>query len=87
MSGADLAIVPLTTARFADLARLFNEGGDPKWGWCMYTGSRSSLPGGRPASAFHGAQSTFERAGFKVVDVRRWNQSSPPRPIMRLELS
>ena len=29
----DLEIVPLTAARFPDLAALFEEGGDPKWCW------------------------------------------------------
>lgn len=32
----ELEIQPLTTERFADLAELFNEGGDPKWCWCQY---------------------------------------------------
>lgn len=27
---------PLTPERFADLAALFQEGGDPKWCWCVY---------------------------------------------------
>jgi GNAT superfamily N-acetyltransferase len=27
---------PLTPDRFADLAALFEEGGDPKWCWCTY---------------------------------------------------
>jgi GNAT superfamily N-acetyltransferase len=37
MTVADgLEIVPLTTARFGDLAALFEEGGDPKWCWCTY---------------------------------------------------
>jgi GNAT superfamily N-acetyltransferase len=31
-----LDIVPLTADRFADLANLFEEGGDPKWCWCAY---------------------------------------------------
>ena len=32
----------------------------------------------RPAaSAFHGIQSMFERAGFEVVEVRQWNTTSP----------
>jgi len=31
-----LEIVPVTPARFADLAALFEEGGDPKWCWCTY---------------------------------------------------
>ena len=31
-----ISIVPLTPDRFADLATLFEEGGDPKWCWCTY---------------------------------------------------
>jgi GNAT superfamily N-acetyltransferase len=38
------------------------------------------------ASAYQGTQSMFEREGFDVVEVRRWNEQSPPRPIMRLEI-
>jgi len=38
------------------------------------------------ASAYAGTQGMFERAGFRVVEVRQWNAASPPRPIMRLEL-
>lgn len=33
-------VLPLTPARFADLATLFEEGGDPKWCWCTYFRSR-----------------------------------------------
>lgn len=33
---SELDVQPLTTGRFADLAELFNEGGDPKWCWCQY---------------------------------------------------
>jgi GNAT superfamily N-acetyltransferase len=29
-------IEPLTPERFADLAALFEEGGDPKWCWCTF---------------------------------------------------
>jgi GNAT superfamily N-acetyltransferase len=29
-------VEPLRSERFSDLAALFNEGGDPKWCWCMY---------------------------------------------------
>lgn len=36
-----LRIVPLTADRFDDLAALFNEGGDPKWCWCVYWRFRS----------------------------------------------
>lgn len=31
----DLRIHPLTPERFADLATLFEQGGDAKWCWCM----------------------------------------------------
>jgi GNAT superfamily N-acetyltransferase len=36
LATTDLEIHPLTSARFADLAALFEEGGDPKWCWCVY---------------------------------------------------
>jgi GNAT superfamily N-acetyltransferase len=39
------------------------------------------------ATAFHGTQSMFEKAGFQLVDIRQWNKSSPERPIMRLALT
>jgi Tfp pilus assembly protein PilV len=45
--------------------------------------SRGRVPA---ASAYHGSQSMFEKAGFTLVDVRQWKKSSPERPIMRLEL-
>jgi GNAT superfamily N-acetyltransferase len=32
----ELDLQPLTPDRFADLAALFEEGGDPKWCWCTY---------------------------------------------------
>lgn len=199
MSPTDpLTILPLTAERFADLARLFEEGGDPKWCWCTwfrvrgrswanataasnradlerlagrdqddhpapglvaYRGDRAigwvSLapredydrlvhskvlapvddapvwsivcfvvsrrhrgqgvaaalldasiayarergatvleaypvdPGERripSANAFHGTRSMFERAGFRVVALRQFNETSPVRPIVRLEL-
>jgi GNAT superfamily N-acetyltransferase len=38
------------------------------------------------ASAYQGTQSMFEREGFEVVEVRRWNRQSQPRPIMRREI-
>jgi len=36
MPTTDLDIQPLTPERLADLAQLFEEGGDPKWCWCAY---------------------------------------------------
>lgn len=32
----ELDVRPLTPGRFADLAALFEEGGDPRWCWCTY---------------------------------------------------
>ena len=37
-------------------------------------------------AAYTGTQGMFERAGFEVAELRQWNESSPPRPIMRLDL-
>ena len=31
-----VVVQPLTPERFADLAALFEEGGDPKWCWCQF---------------------------------------------------
>jgi len=31
-----ISVEPLTTDRFADLAALFEEGGDPRWCWCQF---------------------------------------------------
>ena len=39
-----------------------------------------------PSNAYHGVQSMYERAGFRVIETRQWNKSSPERPIMRLAL-
>ena len=33
---SDLVILPLTAERMPDLARLFGQGGDPKWCWCSF---------------------------------------------------
>ena len=38
------------------------------------------------SAAYVGTQAMFERAGFTVAELRSWDSSSPPRPIMRLEL-
>jgi GNAT superfamily N-acetyltransferase len=45
-------------------------------------------PGPKPSSAslWRGTVSMFERAGFTTVEVRRFNRSTPPRPIMRRPL-
>lgn len=38
------------------------------------------------ADAYHGTQSMFEKQGFRVVETRQWNATTPVRPIMRREL-
>ena len=45
--------------------------------------SRGKVPS---SAAYVGTQAMFERAGFTVAELRSWDSSSPPRPIMRLEL-
>jgi GNAT superfamily N-acetyltransferase len=42
--------------------------------------SRGRVP---PAAAYTGALSMFEDAGFKVVERRQWNATTPIRPIVR----
>ena len=37
-------------------------------------------------AAYTGTQGMFERAGFAVAELRQWNETSSPRPIMRLDL-
>lgn len=37
----ELKIHPLTPRRMADLARLFGQGGDPKWCWCAFNRVRA----------------------------------------------
>ena len=36
IDGMTVRIEPLTPDRIADLATLFDQGGDPKWCWCAY---------------------------------------------------
>jgi GNAT superfamily N-acetyltransferase len=38
------------------------------------------------ANVYKGTLSMFERAGFRVVERRQWNPTTPVRPIVRLEL-
>jgi len=37
-----ISVEPLRTDRFADLAALFEEGGDPRWCWCQFFRVRGS---------------------------------------------
>ncbi|HEY5629049.1 MAG TPA: GNAT family N-acetyltransferase, partial [Candidatus Limnocylindrales bacterium] len=56
-------IRPLTPERFADLATLFEEGGDPKWCWCMYWRVRAS-----EMSLSSGPQNRERLAGLAAHD-------------------
>ena len=40
IDGMAIRIEPLTPNRIADLATLFDQGGDPKWCWCAYFRAR-----------------------------------------------
>ena len=62
-------VQPLTPKRFADLAALFDEGGDPKWCWCTYFRVR-----GRELGEFDALTAI---AGAPVRDARA--ASSAPR--------
>ena len=63
-----LDIRPLTPDRFADLAALFEEGGDPKWCWCVYFRFR-----GRDWSNSTAAEN---RAALEVLPSDRWRPGS-----------
>jgi GNAT superfamily N-acetyltransferase len=57
----DQTIVPLTPARFGDLARLFEEGGDPRWCWCTWFRFRGSGWGSTSASHRDALRELIER--------------------------
>ena len=72
-----IAIHPLTSARWADLAALFEEGGDPKWCWCQFyrvrglDWSNSSADGNRERLA------TLTRTGRRPV----WSATRTAGPL------
>jgi GNAT superfamily N-acetyltransferase len=57
-----LEVQPLTTERFADLALLFNEGGDPKWCWCQYFR--------KPGLDWTNSTAAANRAGLESLTAR-----------------
>lgn len=59
-----LAVLPLTRERFADLAALFEEGGDPRWCWCVYFRFR-----GRDWSNATAAENRAAMEGFAERDL------------------
>ena len=86
---------PLTPDRFADLAALFEEGGDPKWCWCTYfrfrgrDWSNSTADGqSRRAEGAHQARSSLPASSPTGTTVpsagsasrrARTTSGSPPR--------
>ena len=80
MGPMELEVHPLTPDRLPDLARLFGQGGDPKWCWCSFFRRRSV--DFREATA-ESNRAVLERAGFEIAARRRANRASPERPIVR----
>jgi ribosomal protein S18 acetylase RimI-like enzyme len=64
-----LQIAPLEPDRWNDLAALFEEGGDPKWCWCMYFRLRSK------AFAITGAGAN--RSGLRALTASAAAAGSP----------
>ena len=92
---SDLDVQPLTTERFADLADLFNEGGDPRWCWCQYFRTRgldwtnSTAAGNR--SALEKLATRPDHApglvGYRDGRVVGWVSLAPREDYERLESS
>ncbi len=72
----ELDVRPLTPGRFADLATLFEEGGDPKWCWCVYFRFR-----GRDWTNSTAAKN---RAALEeLAEPARWRPASSPTTATR----
>jgi GNAT superfamily N-acetyltransferase len=91
--GAEIDIQPLTTDRFADLAALFNEGGDPKWCWCQYfrkqglDWSNSTTAGNRSGLESLAARPDLAPGlvGYRDGRVVGWVSLAPREDYERLE--
>jgi GNAT superfamily N-acetyltransferase len=85
--------MPLTSERFADLAELFNEGGDPKWCWCQYfrkqglDWSNSTTAGNRSALESLAARPDLAPGlvGYRDGRVVGWVSLAPREDYGRLE--
>jgi len=88
-------VVPLTAERFQDLAALFNEGGDPKWCWCMYFRTRGlDWSNSTSASNRNGLEALAARpdlapglVGYRDGLVVGWVSLAPREDYRRLEAS
>ncbi len=86
--------MPLTSERFTDLAELFNEGGDPKWCWCMYfrtpglDWSNSTTEGNREGlRALAGRDLAPGLVGYRDGRAVGWVSLAPREDYGRLERS
>ena len=92
---ASRTIEPLTPDRFADLAALFEEGGDPKWCWCTYfrfrgrDWSNSTAAGNRRRAAGADRARTSRRASSPTASDRAvgWVSLGPREDYDRLAYS
>ena len=88
-----MKIVPLTSERFADLAELFIEGGDPKWCWCQYFRKQGlDWTNSTTASNRSGLESLAARpdlapglVGYRDGRVIGWVSLAPREDYHRLE--
>ena len=88
-------MVPLTAERFQDLAALFNEGGDPKWCWCMYFRTRGlDWSNSTSASNRNGLEALAARpdlapglVGYRDGLVVGWVSLAPREDYGRLDAS
>jgi ribosomal protein S18 acetylase RimI-like enzyme len=99
LEAVPLAIEPLTPGRWNDLAALFEEGGDPKWCWCMYWRLRSKdFAVNRAAANREGLLSLTDSAadgagpapgliGYQVGRPVGWVSLGPRADFERLERS
>ncbi len=91
---SDVEIAPLTTEQWEPLTRLFAEGGDPRWCWCMYWR--------RSAKDSRGASVREQREGLRalaagplapgLVAIREgraiaWTSLGPREEFQRIERS
>ncbi|MEP7159349.1 MAG: GNAT family N-acetyltransferase [Chloroflexota bacterium] len=93
VSAAQLDVQPLTSGRFANLAELFNEGGDPKWCWCQYFRKQgldwTNSTTGKNRSALEALASSPNLApglvGYRDGRVVGWVSLAPREDYGRLE--
>ena len=89
-----LDVRPLTSERFPDLAALFEEGGDPKWCWCVYFRFRGRYWSNSTAAANRAALETLADrdlapglVGYRDGRVVGWVSLGPREDYERLTYS